>query len=64
MKILITIFATLLIVFTLSFLLDLPLIANNWLRYTVVVLLVIAVLALGLKMAWQFIKDLKGKIDG
>lgn len=61
-KICYTLAATLLLIFALSFLLDLPFINTNWLRYTVVVFLAIAVFAFGLKIVWQLIKELKGEI--
>lgn len=50
MKIIFTAIVTLLVVFALSFLLDLQIIKNNWLRYGTVVLLVLGIIALGFKL--------------
>lgn len=62
MKIVYTIAATLALLFAISFLLDLSIVKANWLRYAVVVLLAAAVFALGVKIAWGFIKELHQEI--
>lgn len=61
LKPIITLIITLLLLFAISFLLDIQIIKENWLRYAVVLALVFAVAILGGAVAWAFIKDLKDR---
>ena len=63
LKILSTFAITLLLLFGISFLLDIPLIYTNWLRYALVILLAVGILAVGIKVMWQFIKELNQEIN-
>lgn len=63
MKILLTAIITLGLLFAASFLLDLELIQNNWLRYTTVVLLCLAIFTLGLKMIITEMRQLKNQLE-
>lgn len=58
MKALLTFIITLILIFALSFLLDIPLIYNNWVRYASVLLLIIGVGVIGFKWVYQQIKNL------
>lgn len=63
MKILLTITLTLTLLTAISLLLDLQFIADNWLRYALVILLAIIVLSIGAKIAWIQLKELNDKIN-
>lgn len=59
LKPIIALVTTLLLVFAISFLLDITIIKQNWLRYAVVVILGLSIAIVGGAVTWQFIKDLK-----
>ena len=61
LKIILSFLGTLALLFAASFLLDLYFIQQNWLRYTVVILLCITVLLVGGAVVWEYVKQLKNK---
>ena len=63
MRILLTIIIALALLFAVSFLLDIPFITDNWLRYAVVVMLALFIVVISAKMVWQGLKDLKDKLN-
>lgn len=59
MKPLLIFIITLLIAGGLTFILDMPIIYNNWLRYGLITVFILAVIAIGFKWTFQEIKNLK-----
>lgn len=59
LKPIIALVTTLLLVFAISFLLDIAIVNENWMRYAVVVVLTLSIALVGGAVTWQYIKDLK-----